>query len=39
MSAIAISTNGLDTDEATLWQKLHEGCGSTAPNPQTIEAG
>lgn len=39
MSSIAISTNGLDIDEATLWQKLHEGCGSTAPTPQTIEAG
>ena len=39
MSSIAISTNGLDIDQATLWQKLHEGCGSTSPNPQTIEAG
>ena len=39
MSSIAISTNGLDIDRATLWQKLHEGCGSTSPNPQTIEAG
>lgn len=39
MSSIAISTNGLDIDETTLWQKLHEGCGSTTPNPQTIEAG
>ena len=39
MSSIAISTNGLDIDEVTLWQKLHEGCGSTATEPQTIEAG
>jgi hypothetical protein len=39
MSSIAISTNGLDIDRATLWQKLHEGCGSTSPNPQTVEAG
>ena len=39
MSSIAISTNGLDIDRTILWQKLHEGCGSTAPSPQTIEAG
>ena len=29
-SAIAISTNGLDLDQTTLWNKLHEGCASTA---------
>ena len=39
MSSIAISTNGLDIDYTTLWKKLHEGCGSTSPDPQTIEAG
>jgi len=39
MSSIAISTNGLDIDQATLWHKLHEGCGSTSANPQTLEAG
>ena len=39
MSSIAITTNGLDIDQATLWQKLHEGCGSTSTDPQTLEAG
>jgi hypothetical protein len=39
ISSIAISTNGLDIDHTTLWHKLHEGCGSTSANPQTIEAG
>jgi len=39
MSSIAISTNGLDIDQAVLWHKLHEGCGSTPPNQQTIEGG
>ena len=39
MSSIAISTNGLDVDQATLWHKLHEGCGSASTNPQTFGAG
>lgn len=39
MSSIAISTNGLDVDQATLWHKLHEGCGSASTNPQTLGAG
>ena len=37
MSSIAISTNGLDMDQTTLWQMLHDGCAATAESPQIQE--
>ena len=39
MTSIAISTNGLDVDHATLVQWLHEGCGTTGVEARTIDMG
>jgi hypothetical protein len=39
MTSIAISTNGLDVDHATLVQWLHEGCGTEDVEARTVDMG
>lgn len=39
MTSIAISTNGLDVDHATLVQWLHEGCGTEGVEARTVDMG
>jgi hypothetical protein len=39
MTSIAISTNGLDVDHATLVQLLHEGCGTEGVEARTVDMG
>ena len=39
MTSIAISTNGLDVDHATLVQWLHEGCGMEGVEARTVDIG
>jgi len=39
MTSIAISTNGLDVDHATLVQWLHEGCGMEGMEARTVDIG
>ena len=36
-SPIAIATNNLDVDHDTLFHKIHEGCGGSAPTARTVE--
>lgn len=39
MTSIAISTNGLDVDHATLVQLLHEGCGTEGVEARIVDMG
>ena len=39
MTSIAISTNGLDVNHATLVQWLHEGCGTEGVGARTVDMG